>query len=341
MMDESNSLGRFQRVILIQGTIILVAFTLILSAALFLFRNQIRQQILSRDGILLTGISQHFYARASHQDTQNALLDVILDSSELKDVIGVRLYSPTGELLASLPAQMTDATLEQDDLSQLSSRDPVITYHPEIQMGSLFSDIDALIDDSTYAVTRVCAPVFSNDRLVAAIEYWLDSREVSAELHHLDQYLVVIGVCFIIGGGIVFFIVFYVARDRLLKMGKLLAEQNLSLQKANADLSMAARTSAIGSISSHLFHGLKNPLAGLKAYLQVAGHDDEVLEITNRMQNLINDSLAVIKEEEDLFKRTLSSTELLGFAKNRLCADTDSTVQLTSNGTGSITAHKA
>ncbi len=341
-MEEAYSSRRFNRVILLQGAVTLVLFALLTSGSLFLFRSEIRKQILDRDGTLLTSLAQYLYEKTEPADQAMALLDVALESSEIKDVIGVSLYGAQGENMASIPKDIYALNLPADSLAQLESGQPQIQYFPEIQMGSIFSDINSIIDEKLYPVTSVTAPVFdSKGQFVAAIQYWLDSEAVAIELRHLDQYLVLIGAIFITGGGIVFTLVFWISRNRILKLGLLLAEQNRSLQKANADLSMAARTSAIGSISSHLFHGLKNPLAGLKAYLQVAGHDEEVLEITTRMQTLIDESLAVIRDEEDLLNRNLSEQEFAEAARKRLTPNRDGLVSVDCAGKGTIPAHKA
>lgn len=341
-MDDSISLRGFHKVILVQGAITLLVFTVATCSFLLFFRGKIREQILQRDGVLLTQVAQHFHERAGKSDAGMELLDVALESSEIESVIGVGLYSPAGENMANIPAEMFYSSLGLDAMQQLRNNQPVITYYPDMPMNSLFSDIDALIDDSVYPVTRVLSPVFDSDgRLAAIINYWLDSTGVAHELMHLDQFLYVLGGAFIAGGGIVFFLVFYISRNRLLKMGRLLAERNRSLRKANADLAMAARTSAIGSITSHLFHGLKNPLAGLKAYLQLAGHDAEALEITNRMQNLINESLSVIHDEEDQMNYQLSMDEFLSISRKRMGITQSGKLRLTFSGDGPVPAQKS
>ena len=52
-MDDHTDTSRFHRVILAQGASILLVFALLTCGSLFLFRSEIRQQILNRDGIIL------------------------------------------------------------------------------------------------------------------------------------------------------------------------------------------------------------------------------------------------------------------------------------------------
>jgi len=160
-------------------------------------------------------------------------------------------------------------------------------------------------------------------------------------LAHLDQYLTVLGVVIFAGGGLVFALVFLIARNRLLDMGLILADRNRSLEKANAELALVARTSAIGSITSHLFHGLKNPLAGLKAYLQLTGRDEEAMAMANRMQSLINESLSIIAEEENHHQVQLELDEFRQLLERRLDQQADSRLSLEFSGSGQLTARHA
>ena len=175
---------------------------------------------------------------------------------------------------------------------------------------------------------------------VAIIQYWLDGEELAGELGQMDRFLMVLGTVFFLGGGLIFALVFLYARGRLLGMGSLLAERNASLRQANADLALAARTSAIGSVTSHLFHGLKNPLAGLKAYLRISGQDEEAMAIADRMQSLIDEALNVITEDNP-GGIELSSEEFHQLAQGRLDRVANGQVRLQTSGQGQIQAHKA
>ena len=319
-MEAATSQSRFHRLILLQGGATLLVFATAIVGALLFFRSEIRVQILQRDGELLTPVSQHFYENRLLQDMELALVDVALESSELSGVIAVRLFSPGGILLSRVPAELYDSVLPEADLQALAPGQSVVRYHEKFYLDELFTDISAILaSGSTYPVTEVLTPIVNdNGRLIAVIQYWLDSTEVAQELAGVDRLLMLIGAGILAAGGIVFSIVFLIARQRLLKLGQLLAERNRSLQKANLDLEMAARTSAIGSITSHLFHGLKTPLAGLKSYLKVTGHEEEAVAITHPIQNLIDESLAVIREEEHGGQEQVSLPELRASLAKRL-----------------------
>src|SRR5262249_61594044 len=98
------------------------------------------------------------------------------------------------------------------------------------------------------------------------------------------------------------------------------ATRTASLVRANHELTLAAKTSAVGTITSHLIHGLKNPLAGLHGFVSSRGpepaktNDAEWLEVaatTRRMQNLINQIVLVLSEEKGTGSYEMSFPELV------------------------------
>jgi hypothetical protein len=292
-MDPGTSLRKFHKVVFLQGLATLFVLVAVVLTALLLFRKEIHFQILHRDGALLTSVSQHFYDK-QRATTGTDFVEVLLESSELSGVIAVRLYSTSGEPASEIPIDLHPTRLSSEDLHSIENQEPIVRHTKAFPLSSLFSDLDALLSEESYPVTEVLVPIVNKKgELIAILQFWLDGEDMAEELAGLDRFLILLGTAFLIIGGCIYLLVLLVSRKRILKMGIELADRNLSLQKANSELAMAARTSAIGSISSHLFHGLKNPLAGLKSYLQVAGHDAEAVAITDQMQQMIDESLSV------------------------------------------------
>ena len=87
---------------------------------------------------------------------------------------------------------------------------------------------------------------------------------MQSELDDLDgQLWVTGGILLFFGGGVVVWILVLSFR-RLEKANLLLVERSQRLADANRKLLLAAKTSAVGSLTANLMHGLKNPLAGLR-----------------------------------------------------------------------------
>ena len=340
-MDSESSLKHFHRVIFTLGVVTLGIYGAAIIAAMLFFRAQIAHQVLHRDGSLLTRVTQHFHDTQATVSMEPDWLEIALESSEISGVIGVRLYNVNGELMGSIPASLYPASLTNDDLVQLQDGHPVFRHFSDLSLESLFSDVETEADRAGYPISEILAPVQSgNSGTAAVIQYWLDGTEVAAELKRLDQFLITLGTVFFLAGGIIFAIVLVYARGRLLRMGTVLAERNKALEQANTDLALAARTSAIGSVTSHLFHGLKNPLAGLKAYLRLTGQDEEVMAIADRMQSLIDEALNVISEENSLGV-DLTIDEFKELAESRLTVRDNGRVVVDTSGEGNVGARKA
>lgn len=311
----------FQRVFFGLGGSVLGVFTLAVVLGIGIFRTESRQQILQRDGVLLGNVAQYLYENTEKTGLLELdLLDVALESSEIRGVVGVRLFSPLSELVDLVPTDLTHGALIAEDQARLAIGDPVSRFYKEFPLVALFPDLLAEEALQTAPLVEVVVPVDTGkeEAASAAIQYWLDGATVAAEFASLDKTLAGMGLLFVMGGSLIFAIVFLYARTRLLSMARVLSERNRSLQRANADLAIAARTSAIGSITSHLFHDLKNPLAGLKAYLRASSGNDEVLAVADRMQSLIDETLALIRQGDSPRETRLSLEEVRQLARQRL-----------------------
>jgi len=114
---------------------------------------------------------------------------------------------------------------------------------------------------------------------------------------------------------------------RLNRAYELLAERTEHLVQANRELALAAKTSAVGAVTSHLIHGLRNPLAGLQNFvsgLGATGPSDadgdvqEAIASTRRMQNMISEILTVLREEEGAGQYEVTLTDLVAIISTKV-----------------------
>lgn len=91
---------------------------------------------------------------------------------------------------------------------------------------------------------------------------------------------------------------------RKLRKARLEVEERAArLAAANAELAMVAKTSAIGAVASHLIHGLRNPLAGIREHIASDGEGldsedwDDAKQAARRMQSMINEVVDVLRNE--------------------------------------------
>jgi signal transduction histidine kinase len=130
--------------------------------------------------------------------------------------------------------------------------------------------------------------------------YWIDGRRVEREWVAIDHHLGRIAGWSAGGGAVALALVLLWAFSRLHRQAD-------DLARANRELLLHTKTAAIGAISAHLIHGLKNPLAGLEGFIAEApgneGGDgrsgvawEEAAETTRRVRRLINEVLDVLRE---------------------------------------------
>jgi signal transduction histidine kinase len=122
---------------------------------------------------------------------------------------------------------------------------------------------------------------------------------------------------------------------RLDAVNRQLRVRSDDLQRANRELVLAAKTSALGAVTAHLMHEIKNPLAGLE--LIVAGQTESgprsesgsggelaaASELTRRLRTMVNDVVGVLRDEQTGadFELTCSDMAEIVSAKVRPEAD--------------------
>src|SRR5206468_11675376 len=123
---------------------------------------------------------------------------------------------------------------------------------------------------------------------------------------------------FLVGSGVLTPTILWAFR-RVRGAQLLLAARTRSLVQANQALALAAKTSAVGAITSHLIHGLKNPLSGLQNLVASLASEDadspdadwqQAIVATRRMQSLNNQAVNVLREEEGSAQFQITLPEL-------------------------------
>src|SRR6185369_13510390 len=111
--------------------------------------------------------------------------------------------------------------------------------------------------ERTLPLLEVNVPLHTGaDRqLLGIAQFILEGYSIAAEFSQLDRHLARQAlVAFLVGGGILVLTILWAFR-RLRGTQLLLAERTRGLLQANQALALAAKTSAVGAITSHLIHG--------------------------------------------------------------------------------------
>jgi signal transduction histidine kinase len=333
-MTPSSSRFSFDKLFISLGIGVVAVFSLAVFVGMYLVRTEVRDKMLQRDAALLQRVAQYLY----YHTTEDALADwdiveLALDSSKIDGIIAVRVFRPLDTLIQQVPSNLFPVSLAGTDRTGLAKGAPIIRYFEAYPLDALFSGNNGIRSLPNEPLLEIVIPLLDTQEApVAAIQYWIDGSSIQNEFAQLDQHLILWAAAFIGGGGSIFSVIFFAARKRLNSLADLLAQRNDALRKANRELTLAAKTSAIGAVASHLFHGLKNPLAGLKTYLKLTRGDAEAMEVADRMQGLIDETLAVIKNEDASPEDEIPLVEAVSYIRQKINPKNDPQIVFSLNG---------
>lgn len=315
--------------------LVLFATLLILAGVIALTmqqtRSRIRAQIAGRDAEILHAVARmqmplNAAAEAGDEDAADPenLLTVILQTSKLSGVMGARLFNADGEFVESFPVEMFEAEISENDWAAMDASLPIGRFWPAFSLDAIF--LPGASADSeerrVLPVLEVIVPLEAGreSRLVGIAQFIIEGHSIAGEFARLDRHLARQALTAFFVGGLVLAVTIVWSFRRLNQAHRLLAERTENLLKANQELALAAKTSAVGAVTSHLIHGLRNPLAGLQNFVaglgaSVADHPDtdlqQAIASTRRMQAMINEVVTVLREDDGAGHYELPVVELL------------------------------
>jgi signal transduction histidine kinase len=322
--------SRWPAVLVIGLALAVLGGTLTWSA--FDLRERVRAQIVREDGEILDAVTlmQHLNDQTSG-DTLASLADpgeqfqIALKVSKLRDVLGVRLYSGGGVFANAFPAYITDAPLAVADLIQLQHLKAVSRFSAQARQ----QDFDLLAETNSppAPLLSVMVPLRTDDQkqLAGAVEFLIDGSKIARQYAELDRNLALRFSGAFLAGATVLALGLGWALRRVEKANRLLAERTQTLLEANRELALSARMSAVGAVTAHLIHGLKNPLSGLASFVssqRAGGEGDDTewqaaLSTTQRMQEMINRVVRVLQEQQSGVEYEISAGELVGILEQK------------------------
>lgn len=293
----------------------LVIFGALIAGITWRLRGQLREEVLRREARAIDAVAQMQLRSADMQlaafDPEFVIDDLfaaVLRSSELHGVLAVQLFDRAGALRQAQPIAADDAAASKWWPAAMTA--PAARYvaqgtlemvSPELAVRARRVGQLPLLD--------VVVPLRAEGAPLASARYWIDGEPVRDEFARIDQRLVrQVAVAFL-GGAVLLGAVLALAFSRLAEANRRLREQSADLARANEELDFAAKTGALGAISAHLIHGLKNPLAGLEGFVaeSATGAADltrgeavrTAMDTTRRLRALVNEVATVLGDEKD------------------------------------------
>jgi signal transduction histidine kinase len=324
-------------------TLTLVVFGLVVAVVTLGLRDEVRNQILHRESeaLYLATMLQRDLLEETNDDLdligdEYTLFSIVLRTSRMRGVVAMRVFESNGLFFDSVPVEVIDNDLSPIVVKRLLSTGPEAWFHESFRLNDLFIDGigDRVEGLAEVPLLQVQIPLGHSEETsdVGIAELCVDGQAVKAEFDQLDANLIrQAGFAFSTGALLVLLGLGWAFRC-LEQSNRLLEKRSSELARANADL--AAKTNAIGTVTSHLIHGLKNPLAGLESLVESKGEEpsigdnkDELREVAlaaGRIRSVVDEVVAILREEKLEIRYELSIREVLEMVSARVGARADS-----------------
>ncbi len=325
-MTRSPKLTRFAPVL--AAGLALAVLAGAVAAGFERLRRVVRQQMVDRDGEILYAVAQARQFSDNGADLERRLrepaeqLALVLDVSQIREgVMGVRLFDAQGRFVTAFPPNVKASSLDPAALSGLEALHPASRFSESGRLSDVLMTSPALVELDTNRVSllEVAIPIHARgqSKLLGCAQLVLDARDLDAQRRALDRHLARQALAVFLPGAALLSGAFAWGFRRLRRANNLLQARTAGLLHANHELTLAAKTSALGAVTAHLIHGLSNPLANLQDFVAARGasgasEDDwrDAVAATTRMRELVREVVRVVGEESEGGLYEMSLAEL-------------------------------
>ncbi len=250
-----------------------------------------------------------------------ALLFAVLKASKFSGVVGVRVFDASRQFCAAWPVPWLETPPADEDWVKLVGGATLARLHANVsaeEVIGLGSLRPGLLE------TWVPVRLSGNDGLLGVAQFWISAEGPLAEFAGHDRRLWTQAVTAWLAGSFVIGLALHWAFRRIEAAHRALRARTEDLQRANRELVLTAKTSALGAVTAHLMHELKNPLAGLEVFMagqfdaegraELASGEELVAAsaLTRRLRTMVTDVVEVLRDEQMGATFELSAAEMLG-----------------------------
>jgi signal transduction histidine kinase len=246
-----------------------------------------------------------------------------LKSAQQTGMLGVAVFDAEGNPLRAVPQSLLFVDLPPDDYLELTRLKPISRYHARFAFEPAFAGMRP--GNESVPVLEVLLPLHypTSSRLAGVAQYFIDARPLARELAIIDAQIArQMQVTLALGASLIFLVV-GAAYWGSVRAQRVIAERNERLIRAHLELSLAAKASVLGQITSHLLHGLQGPVAGLRAVLATRNTNDatedwqSAADYTARLQSMIQETVTMLSERTSANTYELSGHDLVAALRER------------------------
>lgn len=341
---------------LILGAIMSVVFVGLVLRYDHDLRAAIHGKMIQRDAAVLTSVAQQEIESAGlAPDRTNAgrWLAALLPAAHREGLLAMAIFDADGVVLEKIPAGQLLVELPPGDFVSLQDGRPITRFWPAFSLTTILpgssTEPTPVLEVVLPLHGRAAAtPAASAAEPIGFVRYDLDARRLQAELAELDagvrrQTIVTLAVGLAALGLLV-----GAAYALLGRAQRTIAERTARLQRANAELALAAKTSALGQITSHLVHGLQGSVAGLRSVVAapagLSARDSKAAAgYAEQMQAIIQEIVALLGDRSTGTTYELTGRELAELIRRRnaaSAADAKVALEVDEGFAGSVDNHR-
>lgn len=289
-------------------------------------RDEMQRKLIERAGAMLHPLMlQSFAARATDAGTADTLR-AVLKSAEQPGLLAMAVFDRDGALVQAVPASLPFVDLPPADYLELTRLEPISRYQPDFRPHNTFGPDDT--PPETAPVLEVLLPLYrpGENRLAGVVQCWIDARALAQDLAAIDLRLRQQAAATLVIAAALIGLVVGLSTWRLTLAQRAIAERNERLLRTNLELSLAAKASVLGQITSHLLHGLQSPVAGLRAVMATRSHEADnedwqtASDYTTRLQHLIEQTVTMLGERDAHLTYDLTAAEFAALLRERHAA---------------------
>ncbi len=287
-------------------------------------RSEIHQTLIDRDASILAPVAWHQLAQREAARATD-LLPAVLESADQENMLAVVIFDSEGHTVNFQPDTLQFIHLSLEDYLRLLKQPSISRYFPNFPVGRYFSEATSPLK-SERPVLEVTIPLHGRDpqKRLGFARYYIDAQTLANELDEIDRRIRKQTTGTLAIGLSLLTLVVAAASFALVRAQRVVAERNRRLLRANVELALAAKASAVGQITAHLLHGLQGSLAGLKAVVtdhSAPAAEDEAWRIAAayaaHMQEIIQETISLLGEVVTQTTYELTGYDLVGIVAQR------------------------
>ena len=328
----SRPFARLALATLVTGALLVAVLAGLIVRYRAALRAEVHQKIIERDAAVLYPVALEQLAESGislqdPDDTPNAsdILTSVL--KKLQGMWAVTIFDAEGNPIQYLPPSLLLAEIPPADFPRLLAMERISRYHPEFPLDRYFAAIGGPSDQRRIPMLEVLLPLPGRDtsRPIGFVQYYIDASPIAQDLAVIDrsidrQTFVTLGL-----GAVLIAAIMLAAYVGLNRAQRVIVEHTARLTRANFELTLAAKASALGQITSHLIHGLQGPVAGLRAVVTGRAPDkvnaaedwQTAADYTERMQAMIQETVALLSDTGSQTAYELTGVELANTIRQR------------------------